>query len=85
MGSLGLGPCRDTVETYKQALFLEWPVWEEYRKRHLYDFDYYVDTNNQKRHVLVTVPMLRRLLASAAQQPFRVKPFLHRGFGADSI
>ncbi|WP_405152738.1 class I mannose-6-phosphate isomerase [Paenibacillus sp. FSL K6-0108] len=79
MGSLGLGPCRDTVETYKQALFLEWPVWEEYRKRHLYDFDYYVDTNNQKRHVLVTVPMLRRLLASAAQQPFRVKPFFAPG------
>ncbi|MDK8189581.1 class I mannose-6-phosphate isomerase [Paenibacillus sp. UMB7766-LJ446] len=79
MGSLGLGPCRDTVETYKQALFLEWPVWEEYRKRHLYNFDYYVDTNNQERPVLVTVPMLRRLLASVAQQPFRVKPFFAPG------
>ncbi|WP_433921267.1 class I mannose-6-phosphate isomerase [Paenibacillus taichungensis] len=79
MGSLGLGPCRDTVETYKHALFLEWPVWEEYRKRHLYDFDYYVDTNNRERPVLVTVPMLRRLLASAAQQPFRVKPFFAPG------
>ncbi|MFE6076309.1 class I mannose-6-phosphate isomerase [Paenibacillus sp. NPDC057886] len=79
MGSLGLGPCRDTVETYKQALFLEWPVWEEYRKRSLYDFDYYVDTNNQERPVLVTVPMLRRLLALAARQPFRVKPFFAPG------
>ncbi|WP_053779336.1 class I mannose-6-phosphate isomerase [Paenibacillus xylanivorans] len=79
MGSLGLGPCRDTVETYKQALFLEWPVWEEYRKRRLYNFDYYVDTNNQERPVLVTVPMLRRLLASVAQQPFRVKPFFAPG------
>jgi len=79
MGSLGLGPCLDTVETYKHALFLEWPVWEEYRKRHLYDFDYYVDTNNPERPVLVTVPMLRRLLASAAQQPFRVKPFFAPG------
>lgn len=79
MGSLGLGPCQDTVETYKQALFLEWPVWEEYRKRRLYNFDYYVDTNNQERPVLVTVPMLRRLLASTAQQPFRVKPFFAPG------
>ncbi|MDN4603041.1 class I mannose-6-phosphate isomerase [Paenibacillus sp. F6_3S_P_1C] len=79
MGSLGLGPCRDTVETYKQALFLEWPVWEEYRRRRLYDFDYYVDTNNQERPVLVTVPMLRRLLASVARQPFRVKPFFAPG------
>lgn len=79
MGSLGLGPCLDTVETYKQALFLEWPVWEEYRKRHLYDFDYYVDTNNRERPILVTVPMLRRLLASTAQQPFRVKPFFAPG------
>lgn len=78
-GSLGLGPCRDTVETYKQALFLEWPVWEGYRKRHLYDFDYYVDTNNRERPVLVTVRMLRRLLASAARQPFRVKPFFAPG------
>lgn len=79
MGSLGLGPCQDTVETYKQALFLEWPVWEEYRKRRLYNFDYYVDTNNQERPVLVTVPMLRRLLASVARQPFRVKPFFAPG------
>lgn len=78
-GSLGLGPCRDTVETYKHALFLEWPVWEEYRKRHLYDFDYYLDMNNRERPVLVTVPMLRGLLASAAQQPFRVKPFFAPG------
>ncbi|QOS79096.1 class I mannose-6-phosphate isomerase [Paenibacillus sp. JNUCC31] len=79
MGSLGLGPCRDTIETYKQCLFLEWPVWEEYRKRRLYDVDYYVDTNNGERPVLVTVPMLHRLLAMAARQPFRVKPFFAPG------
>ncbi|MFC9708853.1 class I mannose-6-phosphate isomerase [Paenibacillus sp. NPDC056933] len=79
MGSLGLGPCRDTIETYKQSLFLEWPVWEEYRKRRLYDVDYYVDTNNWERPVLVTIPMLRRLLATAARQPFRVKPFFAPG------
>ncbi|WP_336758372.1 class I mannose-6-phosphate isomerase [Paenibacillus sp. USHLN196] len=79
MGSLGLGPCEDMIETYKQALFLEWPVWETYRKRRLYNFDYYIDMNNREQPVLVTVSMLQRLLASAARQPFRVKPFFAPG------
>lgn len=32
MGSFGFGVSHDKVETYKNCLFLEWPVWETYRR-----------------------------------------------------
>lgn len=79
MGSLGLGESADPVETYKQALFLEWPVWENYRNRHLYDFDVYIDMNQPESPAWATLPALRELLAAAARRPFRVKPFFAPG------
>lgn len=79
MGSLGLGPCKDPVETYKHALFLEWPVWEHYRKRELYAFDYYVDMNDQDHPISITTSSLKGLLGALAKQPFRVKPFFAPG------
>ncbi|NUU60112.1 class I mannose-6-phosphate isomerase [Paenibacillus agri] len=79
MGSLQLGQCVDSVETYKQALFLEWPVWEQYRKRYLNDFDYYMDMNDPDQPTFLTLPLLRALMQAAAQQPIRVKPFFAPG------
>ncbi|WP_229106538.1 class I mannose-6-phosphate isomerase, partial [Paenibacillus sp. 1001270B_150601_E10] len=79
LGSLGLGECKDPVETYKHALFLEWPVWEQYRKEQLYSFDYYVDMNEPSRPVILTLPMLKQVLETLAGQPFRVKPFFAPG------
>ncbi|MFC3745087.1 class I mannose-6-phosphate isomerase [Paenibacillus sp. GCM10012306] len=79
MGSLQLGQCVDSVETYKQALFLEWPIWDQYRKRYLNDFDYYMDMNDPKQPTFVTLPLLRSLMQAAAKQPIRVKPFFAPG------
>ncbi|MEC0369137.1 class I mannose-6-phosphate isomerase [Paenibacillus chibensis] len=79
LGSLGLGECADPVETYKQALFLEWPVWENYRRQHLHEYDVYVDMNKPEAPVCAALPALRPLLAAAARRPFRVKPFFAPG------
>ncbi|MFF2910831.1 class I mannose-6-phosphate isomerase [Paenibacillus sp. NPDC057934] len=79
MGALQLGQCVDPVETYKQALFLEWPVWEQYRKRYLNDFDYYMDMNDPDQPTFLTLPLLRALMQAAVQQPIRVKPFFAPG------
>lgn len=79
MGSLQLGKCVDSVETYKHALFLEWPVWDQYRKRYLNDFDYYMDMNDPDQPTFLTLPLLRTLMEAAAGQPIRVKPFFAPG------
>ncbi|WP_375102569.1 class I mannose-6-phosphate isomerase [Paenibacillus sp. RS8] len=79
MGSLQLGKCVDPVETYKQALFLEWPVWDQYRKRYLNDFDYYMDMNDPDQPTFLTLLLLRTIMQAAAGQPIRVKPFFAPG------
>jgi len=79
MGSLQLGASKDPVETYKQALFLEWPVWEQYRKQQLNSFDFYMDMNNPDQPTFLTLPLLHSLMEGAAQQPIRVKPFFAPG------
>ncbi|MCM3338639.1 class I mannose-6-phosphate isomerase [Paenibacillus sp. MER TA 81-3] len=77
--NLGMSWNRDHVETYKICLFLEWPVWETYRKRNLERFDYYVDMNKPKDPVVTTTAGLRRMLEQVAAQPLRVKPFFAPG------
>ncbi|MGN7355812.1 class I mannose-6-phosphate isomerase [Paenibacillus sp. SAF-054] len=79
MGSLGLGECSDPVETYKQALFLEWPVWENYRREHMDDFDYYIDMNQPDTPTWAALPSLLQVLEGIAGRPFRVKPFFAPG------
>ncbi|MCG7408078.1 class I mannose-6-phosphate isomerase [Paenibacillus sp. ACRRX] len=79
MGSLGIDGSVDSVTTYKEALFLEWPVWERYRKEHLAAFHTYVDMNDCTAPVAVPTPMLMAMLHEAARQPFRVKPFFASG------
>ncbi|WP_169450842.1 class I mannose-6-phosphate isomerase [Paenibacillus taiwanensis] len=79
MGSLGIDSSGDSVTTYKEALFLEWPVWERYRKEYVAAFHIYVDMNNPAAPISVPVPMLSAMLNEAARQPFRVKPFFAPG------
>lgn len=86
MGSFGLGQSTDKVETYKNCLFLEWPVWESYRREwlayytdHLNQQAYYMDLNNPVNPVFLPVEALKDVLLKTAQQPFRVKPFFAPG------
>lgn len=86
MGSFGFGESQDKVETYKNCLFLEWPVWEPYRRdwldyyaEHSEQEAYYLDLNHPEEPVWLPVPALREALRQTARQPFRVKPFFAPG------
>ena len=59
-GRFGLGRSFDKVETYKNCLFLEWPVWETYRRdwlahhthaQHSDNQAYYMDLNRPEEPV----------------------------------
>lgn len=86
MGSFGFGDSADKVETYKNCLFLEWPVWEPYRRDWLAYYaddsdtkSYYMDLNRPEYPVWLSVGALKEVLQKTAQQPFRVKPFFAPG------
>ncbi|NGP45951.1 mannose-6-phosphate isomerase [Bacillaceae bacterium SIJ1] len=69
----------DAVEKYKIAYFLEWPLLETYRKETLTAFDWYVDMNEPKDPVALTVGDLQKVIRDIARFPLRVKPFLMPG------
>lgn len=86
MGSFGFGESDDKVETYKNCLFLEWPVWEPYRRDwlalhagHPDKKACYIDLNRPEEPVWLPVATLKEVLRKAAKQPFRVKPFFAPG------
>ena len=86
MGSFGFGENTDKVETYKNCYFLEWPVWEPYRREWLTFYTdrldqqtFYMDINNPENPVWLPVEALKDVLNKAAEQPFRVKPFFAPG------
>lgn len=86
MGSFGFGKSADKVETYKNCYFLEWPVWESYRRdwlnyytEHLKQRAYYMDLNHPKHPVWLPLEDLQNVLHKTAQKPFRVKPFFAPG------
>ncbi|GAE04439.1 hypothetical protein [Paenibacillus sp. JCM 10914] len=86
MGSFGFGVSHDKVETYKNCLFLEWPVWETYRRDWLSIHGnrsdqqaYYIDLNRSHEPIWLSASCLAAVLNKAAQQPFRVKPFFAPG------
>ncbi|KZS47892.1 mannose-6-phosphate isomerase [Paenibacillus glucanolyticus] len=86
MGSFGLGMSHDKVETYKNCLFLEWPVWETYRRDWLAYYAqqedkkaFYMDLNHPDEPVWLPVAAFKEVLHKAGRQPFRVKPFFAPG------
>ncbi|NMO96444.1 class I mannose-6-phosphate isomerase [Paenibacillus lemnae] len=86
MGSFGLGDTSDKVETYKDCYFLQWPVWETYRREWLAHYEtlalnkaFYIDMNQPDNPVGLPVQALKRVLVQQSRQPFRVKPFFAPG------
>ncbi|MCJ8012722.1 class I mannose-6-phosphate isomerase [Paenibacillus sp. KQZ6P-2] len=77
--NFGLSWNVDAVEKYKIAYFVEWPVLETYRKERLESFDVYVDMNNPRCPMLLTVRDLKAAIDDIARFPMRVKPFLMPG------
>lgn len=70
---------RDDVEKYKISLFVEWPVFETYRKEILEFTHYYIDMNQPGDPVLTTTYTLRQMISNIAKAPMRVKPFFAPG------
>lgn len=78
LANLGVSPVDDVVEKYKIAYFLEWPVWETYRRDVLPQMDWYVDANGPET-VFAEAPELLAAVADVATRPLRVKPFFMPG------
>jgi mannose-6-phosphate isomerase class I len=72
-------PSADSVEKYKIAFFVEWPILENYRKLHIREFDYYIDTNREDTPVMTTVSDLMVISEDISHYPMRVKPFFAPG------
>jgi mannose-6-phosphate isomerase class I len=70
---------RDDVEKYKISLFVEWPIFETYRKQILDSIHYYIDMNQPGVPVLTTFYTLRQMIFNIAKAPLRVKPFFAPG------
>ncbi|MEC0241455.1 class I mannose-6-phosphate isomerase [Paenibacillus dokdonensis] len=77
--NFGLSWNADAVEKYKIAYFVEWPLMEGYRKERLESFDVYVDMNDPRCPVLLTVRDLLAVIDDIARFPLRVKPFMMPG------
>lgn len=77
--NFGLDSNIDNVEKYKIAYFVEWPILETYRKRHLTEMDYYLDMNQEDLPVLAPVSGLVELIRDICRYPLRVKPFFAPG------
>ncbi len=77
--NLGLNWNSDDVEKYKISLFVEWPIFEKYRKEHLDLIHYYVDMNQHNSPMLMTTYTLRQMILDIAKSPMRVKPFFAPG------
>lgn len=69
----------DDTEKYKISLFVEWPIFETYRKQILNSIHYYIDMNQPDAPVMTTTCTLRQMISSIAQAPMRVKPFFAPG------
>ncbi|RKL65009.1 mannose-6-phosphate isomerase [Salipaludibacillus neizhouensis] len=69
----------DAVEKFKISYFVEWPILENYRKRNLSQFDYYVDLNDQNEPKLVTITDFLAIIRDISNFPLRVKPFFMPG------
>ncbi|MGZ9584393.1 class I mannose-6-phosphate isomerase [Paenibacillus marinisediminis] len=86
MGNFGFEVTKDSVVAYKTAYFLEWPVWETYRREWLSKCAqedannvFYMDLNRENDPVWMSIADLNCMLQAAAKQPFRVKPFFAPG------
>ncbi|MFW5436743.1 class I mannose-6-phosphate isomerase [Paenibacillus apiarius] len=77
--NFGMSWNRDSVEKYKIALFVEWPILETYRKQTLPQFDYYVDMNDEQTPHLARVDELEKMIEAISANPLRVKPFFAPG------
>lgn len=77
--NFGFNDNMDTLEKYKIAFFVEWPILETYRKRVVGKFDFYVDMNAEQTPVAVTADDLSGLIRAVAAGPMRVKPFFAPG------
>ncbi|WP_214626212.1 class I mannose-6-phosphate isomerase [Paenibacillus agaridevorans] len=77
--NFGFDNNEDTLEKYKIAFFVEWPILEAYRKEKLGQFQLYVDMNKQDHPTSVAVDELLLLIRGLAAGPMRVKPFFAPG------
>lgn len=77
--NFGFSRNEDALEKYKIAFFVEWPILETYRKRHLREFDLYVDMNNPVSPAAVSTEELQDIVKDIARHPMRVKPFFTPG------
>lgn len=77
--NFGMSWNRDSVEKYKIAYFVEWPILEGYRKQLLQRDFTYLDMNQPSRPVMTHSSALRQLIAVIASNPLRVKPFFAPG------
>lgn len=77
--NFGFDKNEDDTEKYKIALFVEWPIFETYRKQILNAVHYYIDMNQPEAPVMTTTCTLRQMISSIAQAPMRVKPFFAPG------
>ncbi|WP_168120472.1 class I mannose-6-phosphate isomerase [Paenibacillus sp. HB172176] len=79
LNNFGFQSAEDALEKYKIAFFVEWPVLEQYRKRHLREFDVYADMNDGTWPIAVGADALVEMIAELAEGPMRVKPFFAPG------
>ena len=79
LSNFGLDWCSDFVIQYKIAYFVEWPIWENYRKKILDEIDFYIDLNRPEKPVGIEREGLRKMIGDVSRYPIRVKPFFAPG------
>lgn len=76
IGNLGVDNAGERASLlYKRGFFLDWRAADRHKARLLDRVDAFLDTTDGSRPLLVEGDAVRRGLAQAAAQPFRVVPF----------
>lgn len=68
----------DPAEWYRRSLYVDWPIHERHKRDVIEFADYYADATREEPRV-VSRAGLEGLLAGAAAQPFRCKPYFQPG------
>lgn len=76
LSNLGMDNAHDTFTLrYTWSYFLDWPMADRIKRELLPEFDYFLETNNWQRPVLVEGQALRTGLTQATRNPMYVAPF----------
>jgi len=69
----------DIIKKYKRGYFFDWRIADNYKKKVFNSIDFYLDTNNIEKPIMVNSDGVYAGMKQCSERPFRVVPFFDPG------